>query len=163
MGYERFSEWPALFDRIRELRPKTVVFDVEPLIAHWNTDEAAARRGIEAVLDEHLEAAGVETVVVATNSWRRLPPLVASPGLSVGYVRRACKPLRVAPYKDLPRPGVVVGDQLAGEGVLARRLGYRFLHWAPALASIPPGARLVKSLNRPLARLLFGERGRQRR
>ncbi len=156
--YDRLGEWRHLFDRIRELRPRSVIFDVEPLIAHWKTDEIAIQRGVGAVLDEHLESAGVETVVFATNSWRRLPPLPEKVGPSVEYVGRARKPLRVAPYRTLPRPGVVVGDQVAGEGVLARRLGYHFIRWAPVLDSIPPGVRFVMYLNDPLARLLFRER-----
>ena len=31
----------------------------------------------------------------------------------------------------------VIGDQVATDGLLARRLGYTFLYWSPRLASVP--------------------------
>jgi predicted HAD superfamily phosphohydrolase YqeG len=48
------------------------------------------------------------------------------------YLASAVKPLRTAAYRALPRPGAVIGDQLSTDGLLARRLGYTFLHWRPA-------------------------------
>jgi hypothetical protein len=59
------------------------------------------------------------------------------------YVASAGKPLRTASYRVLPRPGAVIGDQVATDGLLARRLGYTFLHWSPPLTGVPLGPRLM--------------------
>ena len=80
-----------------------------------------------------------------------IPPV---PGVQVIYLASAGKPLRTAPYQDLPRPGAVVGDQLATDGLLAFRLGFTFLHWDPPLTGVPPGPRVLHRLGR-LARPLF--------
>jgi len=90
----------------------------------------------------------------ATNSVRRPSELPQVPGVQVLYLASAGKPLRTAPYHALPRPGAVVGDQVATDGLLAYRLGYTFLHWSPRLTGVPPGPRLLHLLGR-LARPLF--------
>ena len=156
--YQRATDWSELFECIRAQQPKTVIFDVEPLVAHWNTDEQALRRGVARVLDEGLAAAGAETVVFAMNSWRRPAVMPDGRGVRVRYLHAAGKPFRVAPYRTLPRPGVIVGDQVAVDGVLAWRLGYSFIHYCPDLAAVPVGPRIVMYLNRPLRRLLFVQR-----
>jgi hypothetical protein len=48
----------------------------------------------------------------------------------------------------------VIGDQLPTDGLLARRLGFTFLHWDPRLPGVPPGPRVMHQLGR-LARPLF--------
>ena len=70
------------------------------------------------------------------------------------YLASAGKPLRTAPYRALPRPGAVIGDQVATDGLLARRLGYTFLHWSPQLVGVPLRPRLMGLLGR-LAQPLF--------
>jgi predicted HAD superfamily phosphohydrolase YqeG len=77
----------------------------------------------------------------------------------VFYVAGARKPASIRPYQGLPRPGAVVGDQLATDGVLARRLGYAFIHYRPSLERIPLGPKLMNQLGRPLRPLLFVRRG----
>ena len=57
------------------------------------------------------------------------------------------------------RPGVVIGDQVVTDGILARRLGYTFLHYCPDLADAPAGPRLMNDLGRPLPLLLFTRPG----
>jgi hypothetical protein len=51
----------------------------------------------------------------------------------------------------------VIGDQVATDGLLARRLGYTFLHWSPQLADVPFRPRLMGLLGR-LAQPLFRSR-----
>jgi hypothetical protein len=60
-----------------------------------------------------------------------------------------------SPYRAMPRPGVVVGDQVAADGLLARRLGYTFLHYRPQIASMPTGPRLLFGFGDLLRPLLF--------
>jgi len=68
----------------------------------------------------------------------------------------AGKPLRTAPYRGLPRPAAVVGDQLLTDGLLARRLGCAFLHWDPPLDGVPAGPRVLRLLGRLARPVLFG-------
>jgi hypothetical protein len=96
----------------------------------------------------------VRVVVFATNSVRRPSVIPSVPGVRVMYVASAGKPLRTAPYRGLPRPGAVIGDQVATDGLLAVRLGYVFLHWSPRLTGVPMGPRIMQLLGQ-LARPLF--------
>ena len=68
----------------------------------------------------------------------------------------AAKPLRIAPYRDLPRPGAVIGDQLPTDGILAYRLGYLFLHYDPPYGHVPIGPRLMHRWGRVVRPVLFG-------
>lgn len=149
-----------VLEHLTVLAPKTVVFDVEPLVAFWDTDQASLVRGVETVL-AHIttDTVGVEMVVFATNSSRRLPADVAGAHPRMRYLADAAKPLRTAQFGDCPRPGAVVGDQIATDGVLARRLGYAFVHYRPALDGVPLGPRLMNQVGRPLRSMLFN-RGR---
>ncbi|HVT67846.1 MAG TPA: hypothetical protein VHF26_08870, partial [Trebonia sp.] len=70
----------------------------------------------------------------------------------------AGKPLRTAPYRGLPRPAAVVGDQLLTDGLLARRLGCVFLHWDPPLDRVPAGPRVLRLLGRLARPVVFGPR-----
>ena len=96
----------------------------------------------------------VHVVVFATNSARKPSAIPSIQGVQVMYVASAGKPLRTAPYRALPRPGAVIGDQVATDGLLAHRLGYTFLHWNPRMTGVPLGPRLMQLLGR-LARPLF--------
>ena len=91
------------------------------------------------------------------NSPRRLSVALDVAPL-VRYLAAAGKPVRVAPYRDLPRPGVAIGDQLATDGMLAWRLGFAFLHLRLPLDPVPLGPQLMNHLGRPLRRLLFRPR-----
>jgi predicted HAD superfamily phosphohydrolase YqeG len=125
-----------------------MIFDVEPLVAWWNSSREALDRGIAAVVAELGELPDVRVVVFATNSGRRPSVIPSLPGVRVTYLASAGKPLRTAPYRGLPRPGAVIGDQVATDGLLAYRLGYTFLHWSPRLAGMPLGPRLMQLLGR---------------
>jgi predicted HAD superfamily phosphohydrolase YqeG len=133
--------------------PRTIVLDVEPLIAHWDSTNEALDRGIALVLSQVAPIPGLQLVCFATNSARRPSVIPEIPGVRVLYLASAGKPLRTAPYLDLPRPGVVIGDQVLTDGLLARRLGYTFLHYLPEISGTPLGPRLLRrggGLVRPL-------------
>ena len=146
----------AVVGALRGLAPRTVLVDVEPMIAGWNTDRGVLDAGVAAFLDA-VAADGVECdVVFATNAWRRPSTLVVRPGGSeFGYFAHAGKPFRALRYRKLPTPGVVVGDQIATDGVLAWRLGYAFVHYVPGGLSLPRGPRVMRALGRPLRHVLF--------
>jgi len=145
--YTRLADLDGVLAHITSLAATTVVFDVEPLVALWDTDRRSLVLGVEGVLDRvAVEAASVEVVVFATNSRRRLSAVPARSGLRVLYLPAAGKPLHIAAYRRLPRPGVVVGDQVATDGVLAWRLGFSFLHCRPHTAAVPLGPKLMNQL-----------------
>ena len=134
---------------IVDLKARTAIIDVEPLVAAWDTDQAALDDGLVAILGL-LAGSGLETVVFSTNSNRApsVPP--SAPTMRVGYIVSAAKPLRLAAYRDLPEPGVVIGDQVATDGLLARRLGFTFVHYYRKVRSMPLGPRFMRQLGRPI-------------
>ena len=155
-SYERVDEPAQVLNHIAKIAPRTVVLDVEPLVAFWDTDTADLERGIALVLEQLRELAGIEVIVFATNSARR--PTRITNGKAphrVLYFVSAGKPLRTRPYRSLPRPGLVVGDQVPTDGLLARRLGYGFLHYQPQLRGTPGGPRAMRMLGYPLRPILF--------
>ena len=144
MSYRRVATLEEAAEAIRDLGVRTVVVDVEPLVAFWDTGSEALEDGVARVL----AALNTEVVLFATNSWRKCVSYE-------GYVAKARKPFALARYKRLPRPGAVLGDQVATDGVLALRLGFFFLHYCPLLERVPLGPRLMRGLGKPLRRLLF--------
>jgi predicted HAD superfamily phosphohydrolase YqeG len=154
--YERLSEPDDVLRRVVDIAPRTVIFDVEPLVAFWDTDQASLDAGIGSTLERLRDVSAIEVIVFATNSVRR-PSVIANgrPGTRVLYYAAARKPLRTKPYRSLPRDGVVVGDQVATDGLLARRLGYTFLHYEPPRATMSRGPRAMRMLGRPLRTILF--------
>jgi hypothetical protein len=158
---ERFAEAPDLLRRARELSSRTIIVDVEPLVAYWDTGQEALDAGIGQILREIGADSHVSVVCFATNADRRPSAgygASGSGGPRVVYLASAHKPLWIAPYRDFPQPGVVIGDQVATDGILARRLGYTFLRYCPDLAHAPAGPRLMNDLGRALEPLLFGWR-----
>jgi hypothetical protein len=148
-AYECISETGTLLRRAGELSAKTIIFDVEPLVAPWNGSQEALDRGVITVLDQVASAVpGLDAVCFATNSARRPSAVPARAGIQVTYLAFAGKPLRTAPYRKLPRPGIVIGDQPATDGLLACRLGYTFLHYCPPMTDAPIGARLMQLCGR---------------
>jgi predicted HAD superfamily phosphohydrolase YqeG len=162
-GYEQLTELPRVLARARELSVRTLILDVEPLIAWWDSGQQALDRGIAAVLGELDEVPELRVLVFATNSARRPSAIPLVPGVRVVYVASAGKPLRTAPYHGLPKPGAVIGDQLPTDGLLARRLGFTFLHWDPKLSGVPPGPRVMHQLGRLARPLFFGRNAARQR
>jgi hypothetical protein len=73
----------------------------------------------------------------------------------VVYLAAAGKPLRTAPYRDFPRPGVVIGDQVGTDGVLARRLDYAFVLYDPPAPGAPAGPQLMGAWGKLVRPLLY--------
>ena len=132
-----------------------MIFDIEPLVAWWGSDQESLDRGVAAIVGDLGAVPALRVVVFATNATRRPSVVPSLPGVRVMYLASASKPLRTAPYRALPRPGVVIGDQVPTDGLLARRLGYSFLHWSPQLTGVPLGPRLMRALGRVVLPLLF--------
>ena len=154
-GYARSTQLDDLLACARELAVKTMIFDIEPLVAPWNSDPESLDRGLARVLGQARQIPSVRVVVFSTNSARRPSTVPSGDGIQVRYVLSAGKPLRTAPYRDLPRPGAVIGDQLPTDGLLAYRLGYTFLHYNPHLASVPTGPKLMHGWGQLVRPLLF--------
>ncbi len=166
-AYERVTSLAELFARVGELALATLVFDIEPLVAPWNGGQQGLDRGVAEVLGQAETVPSVRAVVFSTNSSRRPTVLPADAGpadagrgdgarLRVEYVVSAAKPVRIAPYRGLPRPGAVIGDQLPTDGILAYRLGYLFLHYDPPYGHVPIGPRLMHRWGRVVRPVLFG-------
>ena len=124
---------------VRELSAKTVVLDVEPLVAYWDSSQRSLDQGIAQVLSEIAEVRSVVAVCFATNSARRPSADPAYPGIRVTYLASAYKPFRVDLYRDLPKPGVLIGDQVLTDGLLARASGLRLraVHHGTGKCSAP--------------------------
>lgn len=159
-AYEPITDERGIPAWISRLGARTVVFDVEPLVAHWDSAQAALDEGVATVIAAVAAIGGVRVLCFATNS-ARFPsaPPSAPAGLQVRYLASARKPLRIAPYAGLPAPGVVVGDQIATDGILARRIGYSFLHFRPQRQVMPAGPHLLSRGGDALRPLLFGRPG----
>jgi hypothetical protein len=155
VAFERLAGLDDVLSRARELTARTIIFDVEPLVAYWDSGQDALDRGVALVLGRIVAVPGVQVVCFATNSLRRPSVVPADAGVQVVYLASARKPLRAAPYRGFPRPGVVTGDQVATDGVLARRLGYTFLQYRPHLDRTPAGPWLMYQFGRLLRPLLF--------
>jgi predicted HAD superfamily phosphohydrolase YqeG len=153
-----FTRAAALDDvvrRARELSARTMIFDVEPLVAFWDGGQDALDQGIARVLSAVGALSTVAVVCFATNSLRRPRAVPDEPGVQVVYLASAGKPLRTTPYLGFPRPGMVIGDQVATDGILARRLGYAFVWFDPQLREVPLGPRLMGAGGRLVRPLLF--------
>jgi predicted HAD superfamily phosphohydrolase YqeG len=139
----------------RDAGARSVVFDVEPVVASWYGSQPALDDGVACVLREAAAVSGIVMVCFATNSSRRPSGPPASEGIRVCYLASALKPFRLAPYQDFPRPGMLVGDQVLTDGLLARRLGYLFVHITPPHGHVPPRPWLLSRLGLVLRPLLF--------
>ncbi len=153
-----FERVTRLGDVVRwagELSARTVIFDVEPLVAYWDGSQEALDQGVARVLSEVSVLPALQVLCFATNSSRRPSVVPGGAGLRVVYLASAGKPMRTAPYRRFPRPGVVIGDQVATDGILARRLGYAFVLFDPQSAGAPAGPRLMGAAGRLVRPLLF--------
>ena len=146
VGYERLAELDEVLHRARQLAVRTVIFDIEPLVAYWDSGQAALDQGVALIRGQIETVPSVQVLCFATNSVRRPSGLPGDDGVRVIYLASAGKPLRLASYRSFPRPGMVIGDQIATDGILARRLGYVFVQCSPPLDRVPAGPRLMDRL-----------------
>ncbi|MGH3171735.1 MAG: hypothetical protein ACRDN0_38480 [Trebonia sp.] len=167
-GYEPHAELDDIVDRAGTLSVRTMIVDVEPLVSWWDDSQESLDRGVAIIVGKVSAMPTLRVLVFATNSARRPSAIPsgrdsagqdsAGQGFEVRYVAAAGKPLRTAVYRGLPRPGAVVGDQIPTDGLLARRLGFTFLHYQPQRADVPLGPRLLWGLGRLALPLLWGIR-----
>jgi len=154
-GYERVTGLGEVAWHARKLSARTMIFDVEPLVAYWDSGQESLDQGIALVLSELAAVPDLQVVCFATNSPRRPSVVPSTAGKRVVYLASAGKPLRTAAYQGFPRPGLVIGDQVATDGALARRLGYTFMLYDARLDGIPAGPRLMGAWGRLVRPLLF--------
>jgi predicted HAD superfamily phosphohydrolase YqeG len=152
--YQYFRDEHDVPHLLTALSARTVVLDIEPFVAIWNGAQDALDLGVSRTLEQMASVPGVRAVCFATNSARRPSALPGAPGIDVSYIVNAGKPVHLAAYERLPQPGVVVGDQLMTDGLLARRLGYAFLHYRPAERA-PTGPWLLDLAGRLARPLIF--------
>jgi predicted HAD superfamily phosphohydrolase YqeG len=157
--YQRAASLGEVSRRVEKLSARTMIFDVEPLVAHWDSGRTTLDQGIAQVLGETATVPGLELVCFATNSARRPSALPDQAQVRVMYLASAGKPLRTAAYQKFPRPGVVVGDQFATDGILALRLGYAFVLYDPQTTTVPLGPRLMGGCGHLVRTLLFRRAG----
>ena len=153
-----FERVTGLDDAVRhaaEVAARTLVFDVEPLVSYWDGGQQALDEGIARVLSEVAVLPAVQVVCFATNSLRRPSVVPSRAAVQVVYLASANKPVQTMVYQRFPRPGIVIGDQVATDGILARRLGYAFLLFDPQLTGVPAGPRLMGAWGRLVRPLLF--------
>ena len=153
-GYERLAGLDEALARVQQLSAQTVIFDVEPLIAYWDSGQEALDQGVAQALTKADAVPGLKVVCFSTNSLRRPSVIPAGTEARVVYLAAAGKPLRTSWYRGFPRPGAVIGDQVATDGILARRLGYAFLQCRP-VDDVPPGPRVMQGLGSLVRPLLF--------
>lgn len=153
--YQRCAGLPDALRRAGEMRARTLLLDVEPLVTFWDSGQDVLDRAVTHVVEQIAAIPGVRVVCFTTNSARRPSLVPHREGMEVVYLASALKPLRTRPYRHLPRPGVVIGDQIATDGILARRLGYAFLRCVPPLDRIPAGPRLMDGCGRVVRPLVF--------
>lgn len=153
--YERFERPQDVLTRAAELSASSYVVDVEPLVASWQSGPQPLDLGVARIAGQLCAIAGVQVVCFATNSARRPAATPACSTARVLYVASARKPLATGLYRDLPRPGVVIGDQVVTDGVLARRLGFTFLHYCPEVSTMPVRPRLLRYTGRLLRPFLY--------
>lgn len=161
MTYEPFTATGELPGLVRRLRPATLVLDVEPLVSPWDDSQESLDRGLAHAVAVMSEIPELSVLCFATNSARAPASLPRSAALRVEYLVSAHKPGRTAPYLHWPRPGAVAGDQVLTDGLLARRLGYAFLHYRLDPRQMPVRPRLL-ALPGELVRPLVFARSRDR-
>lgn len=133
-------------------RAASVVLDAQPLLVDWTGSQVPER--VAAMVGAVVRCPTVRTVVVASNA--REPAVVwpadAVPAAMV--IGAARKPWRTAYTSRLPRPVVVVGDQVLTDGLLAWRIGATFVHWRHH-GPVPAWPRIQQLLGRWPRRLVF--------
>lgn len=138
---------------IKAVEAATVVLDVEPMIVRWRGTEREFRSGAGQFLDAiAVGAPSVHAVVISSNARAPRPPVRYRGAITLRS--RAGKPWRVGYLRDMPRPLVVVGDQIVTDGVLAWRMRGTFLHWHHELAT-PWWPRLQAAAGRVLGPLFL--------
>ena len=70
--YRQVDDLGDVVRGLTELGSRTVIFDVEPLIALWDTGKDVLREGVDPAIAEILSVKDIEVIGFATNSMRHL-------------------------------------------------------------------------------------------
>lgn len=146
------KDWQGALAAVVYLRPVSVIVDVEPLVARWNTDAAELAAGTRRTIGELSRLNYVAQLVFVTNSTRETP-VISLGDLRCTYVSAAGKPWKARLYRGLERPICVLGDQTLTDGLLALRLSAYFVHVTPRV--MPCWPRLQSFATRPIEPLFF--------
>src|SRR5260370_12675073 len=130
-AFERATGLDDVVRRAGELSARTVIFDVEPLVAYWDSGQEALDQGIARVLGAVAVLPAVQVLCIATNSPRRPSVVPSGAGVRVVYLASAGKPKRTPADRRFPRPGGGIWVHVPTDGSLARRLGYSFIPLRP--------------------------------
>src|SRR5256885_5336310 len=95
ISYYECTSADEVFQYITEHAPRTVIFDVEPLVAYWNTDTVTLDKGLSYFVARTADIPSVQAIGFATNSHRRPSTLPASSNVYVLYRADVLKPFRV--------------------------------------------------------------------
>lgn len=144
---------------IEDTGARSVVMDVEPIVACWGSREAALASRVAMMATRLAELSSLQQLVFLTNSARAYLPEETVGKLQVVYVALARKPWKIGSLRGLPTPIIVTGDQVLTDGLLTWRLrteGAVFCHWSATVAPLWPtlqrwiGMLLIPLLFRPL-------------
>ena len=146
---------PEVLEILRHMGPASLVMDVEPLVVSWNSPPSRVNDAMLLISNEIRRNVGsVQAIVFATNS-RRFRAVLREDPSPVVLVQRAGKPWRRKYAQHLPRPMVVIGDQIFTDGLLAVRLGASFVH-VDAGVTMPAWPRVQRLLGRSIQHVIFG-------
>jgi hypothetical protein len=70
-GYQRVAGLDAALRCVEELSARTAIFDLEPLVAYWDSGQEALERGVALLVTRTCPLPEVQVVCFATNSMRR--------------------------------------------------------------------------------------------
>jgi hypothetical protein len=102
VAYRQMHDLDDVVAWLTELRARTVIFDVEPLIALWDTGPDVLRDGVDAAIGQILKVRDIEVIGFATNSLRRLEINADHDGVHAFYVSKASKPFVTRRHRHLP-------------------------------------------------------------
>ena len=95
---EAFARATELSEVVRyagDLPARTMIFDVEPLVADWNGGQEALDQGITRVLNAISVLPAVQVLCFATNSLRRPSVVPSGASARVVYLASAGKPQKL--------------------------------------------------------------------
>lgn len=152
VGYIVADDVEAIQCVLAAARAASVVLDAQPLLVDWTGSQVPER--VEAMVAALVRCPTVRSVVVASNA-NELAVVWPAEGMPAAMViDGARKPWRTAYTGELPRPVVVVGDQVLTDGLLAWRIGATFVHWRHH-GLVPAWPRIQQLLGRWPRRLVF--------
>jgi predicted HAD superfamily phosphohydrolase YqeG len=149
------DDWATISGALRDHHIASVVVDVEPLVAIWNSGDEELASGLTMLIERLAELPEIETVSFATNSKRAPRAALEHARLRLTYVHSAGKPwLRLDVLRRLPRPLAVIGDQGLTDGLLAWRLNALFINLVVP-ADSPHGVRFQAAAGQLVRRIFF--------